>query len=168
MGEASDWVARFADLVPAGGRVLDVAAGSGRHARFFLGRGHPVTVVDRDTSGVADLAAGDRAEVVEFDLEAGTAWPFAGRTFGGIVVTNYLHRPLLPEIVVAVAPGGALIYETFARGQERFGRPRNPDFLLERGELLDAVRGALRVVAYEDLTLEDPDPRAVQRIAAVR
>jgi SAM-dependent methyltransferase len=168
MGEASDWVARFADLVPPGGRVLDVAAGSGRHARYFLTRGHPVTTVDRDSSGLADLSGDPAVEIVEADLESGAPWPFGARGFEGVVVANYLHRPLLPDIVAAVAAGGALVYETFARGQERFGRPGNPDFLLRPGELLEAVRGTLRVVAYEDLILEDPTPRAVQRIAAVR
>jgi SAM-dependent methyltransferase len=166
--EASPWVARFADLVPVGGRVLDVACGGGRHARFFLGQGHPVTVVDRDVSGVADLNEDPNVEVLEFDLEGEAPWPFAGRSFEAVVVTNYLWRPILPGIVAAVAPGGALLYETFARGQEQFGHPRNPDFLLKPGELLEAVRGELRVVAYEDLVVEEPDPKAVQRIAAVR
>lgn len=164
----SEWVARFADLVPAGGRVLDVACGGGRHARFFLERGHPVTVVDRDTSGVADLGENPDVEILEADLEAGEPWPFGGRAFEGVVVTNYLWRPILPDIVAAVAPGGVLLYETFARGNEQFGHPRNPDFLLEPGELLDAVRGELRVAAYEDLVVEEPATKAVQRIAAVR
>lgn len=167
MSEPSEWVARFAHLVPAGGRVLDVACGGGRHARFFLERGHPVTAVDRDTSGVADLGDDPNVEIVEEDLESGAPWPFAGPGFDGVVVTNYLWRPLLPDIVGAVAPGGVLLYETFRKGQEQFGRPQNPDFLLDDGELLDAVRGALRVVAYEDVRLDDP-PRLVQRIAAVR
>lgn len=166
--EASLWVARFADLVPAGGRVLDVACGAGRHARSFLQQGHPVTVVDRDTSGVADLGEHPNVEILEFDLEAGKPWPFAGRVFEGVVVTNYLWRPILADIVASVAPGGVLLYETFARGNEQFGHPRNPDFLLKPGELLDAVRGELRVVAYEDRIVEEPDPKAVQRIAAVR
>lgn len=165
--EPSEWVTRFADLVPPGGRVLDVAAGGGRHARFFFARGHPVTAVDRDISGMADLGDDSKVEIFEFDLEAGAPWPFGGRAFEGVVVTNYLHRPILPDIVTAVAGGGVLIYETFARGQERFGRPENPDFLLTPGELLDAVRGTLRVVAYEDVILHDPGQRAVQRIAAV-
>ncbi|HEX6382149.1 MAG TPA: methyltransferase domain-containing protein [Acidimicrobiia bacterium] len=166
--EASLWVARFADLVPPGGRVLDVACGAGRHARSFLQQGHPVTVVDRDTSGVADLGEHPNVEILEFDLEAGKPWPFAGRVFEGVVVTNYLWRPILADIVASVAPGGVLLYETFARGNEQFGHPRNPDFLLRPGELLDAVRGELRVVAYEDRIVEEPDPKAVQRIAAVR
>jgi len=166
--EASLWVARFADLVPAGGRVLDVACGAGRHARSFLQQGHPVTVVDRDTSGVSDLGEHPNVEILEFDLEAGKPWPFAGRVFDGVVVTNYLWRPILADIVASVAPGGVLLYETFARGNEQFGHPRNPDFLLKPGELLDAVRGELRVAAYEDLIVEEPAPKAVQRIAAVR
>jgi SAM-dependent methyltransferase len=165
--DASPWIARFAELVPAGGRVLDVAAGGGRHTRFFVEAGRPVTLVDRDTSGVSDLRDVPNVEILEFDLEAGEPWPFPGRAFDGVVVSNYLWRPVLADIVGAVAPGGVLLYETYARGNERFGKPRNPDFLLAPGELLDAVRGRLRVVAYEDLILDDP-PRAVQRIAAVR
>jgi SAM-dependent methyltransferase len=165
--EPSPWVARFASLVPPGGRVLDVAAGGGRHVRFFRSRGHAVTAVDRDTSGLADLGSDAGVEVVECDLEAGAAFPFPAGAFGGVVVANYLHRPILPDVVAAVAPGGVLLYETFARGQERFGRPHRPEFLLEPGELLEAVRGRLRVVAYEDVVLDDP-PRAVQHIAAVR
>jgi SAM-dependent methyltransferase len=164
----SSWVARFAGLVPEGGRVLDVACGGGRHARFFLDRGHPVTLVDRDTNGVKDMEANPGVEILECDLETDAPWPFPGRTFEGVVVTNYLWRPILPDLVTAVASGGALLYETFARGQERFGHPHNPDFQLAPGELLDAVRGELRVAAYEDLIVEEPDPKAVQRIAAVR
>jgi SAM-dependent methyltransferase len=166
--EPSLWIARFAELVPVGGRVLDVACGGGRHARFFLERGHPVTVVDRDTTGVKDLAGNPGVEILEYDLENDAPWPFPGRAFEGVVVTNYLWRAILPDIVAAVAPGGALLYETFARGQEQFGHPHNPNFQLKPGELLDAVQGELRVAAYEDLIVEEPDPRAVQRIAAVR
>jgi SAM-dependent methyltransferase len=163
----SPWVARFASLVPPGGPVLDVACGGGRHTRFFLARGHPVTAVDRDTSGLGDLGGDAGVEIVECDLETGAAFPFRGRAFAAVVATNYLHRPILPDLVAAVAEGGAFLYETFARGQERFGRPQRPAFLLEAGELLEAVRGSLRVVAYEDVILDEPR-RAVQRIAAVR
>jgi SAM-dependent methyltransferase len=165
---ASPWIARFAPLVPPGGAVLDVACGGGRNTRLFLELGHPVVAVDRDTAGVADLAGDSRVEIVERDLESGAPFPFLDREFAAVVVTNYLHRPILPDLVSVVSPGGVLLYETFARGQERFGRPTNPDFLLEPGELLEAVRGRLRVVAYEDLILDGPDPACVQRIATVR
>lgn len=158
----SSWVSRFAALVPPG-PVLDLAAGAGRHSRLFLGLGHPVVAVDRD---VSRLTPAPGLTVSAADLEDGSPWPLAGRSFAGIVVTNYLHRPLLPVLVAALAADGVLIYETFARGNERFGKPSNPDFLLRPGELLDAVRGRLRVLAYEDLIVEEPRPAAVQRIAA--
>jgi SAM-dependent methyltransferase len=147
--QPSPWVTRFAGLVPSGGPVLDVACGGGRHTRLFLDRGHPVTAVDADISRVADLADEARAEIVEADLENGAPWPFTGRSFAGIVVTNYLYRPLFPVLMASLATGGVLIYETFALGNERFGKPRNPDHLLRPGELLDAVHGVLQVVAYE-------------------
>jgi len=165
LDRAAPWVARFLALVPADGAVLDVAAGGGRHARLALARGLRATAVDRDVSGLADLAAA--AEVVKADLEAGP-WPFDGRRFAGVIVTNYLHRPLFPALVAAVAEGGVLIYETFAQGNEAFGKPSNPDFLLAPGELLEAVRGALTVVAYEHGQVESPRRAVIQRIAAVR
>ena len=161
----SPWVGRFAELVPAAGAVVDVAAGAGRHTRFFLGRGHPVVAVDRDVSALDDLRGDTRLTIVEADLEDGS-WPMGERRFAGVVVTNYLHRPLLPILVAAVAAGGCLIYETFAIGNERFGRPSNPDFLLRPGELLEAVRGRLQVVAYENLEISEPRLAVVQRIAA--
>lgn len=163
----SSWVVRFAALVPVGGLVLDVAAGSGRHTRYFRARGHPVVALDRDVTGLADLAGDPAVEIVAADLETGTPWPLGPRRFASVVVTNYLHRPLFPDIVAAVANGGALIYETFAAGNERFGKPRNPDFLLRPGELLEIVRGRLRVVAYEDIEVDVPKRAMVQRIAAV-
>lgn len=162
----SVWIERFAGLVPAGAAVLDLACGGGRHGRFFLERGHPVVLLDRDVAGVADLA--ERAEVIAADLEDGSPWPLGARTFGGVVVTRYLWRPILPAIVASVAPGGVLVYETFARGHERFGRPTNPEFLLRAGELLDVVRPALEVVAYEAMEIAEPVPAVVQRVAAVR
>lgn len=162
----SAWVCRFAPLLPAGSSVLDVAAGSGRHCRLFLERGHKVVAVDRDTAALVRLRSAGDLEVVTADLEAGGAWPFGARRFGGVIVTNYLHRPLLPTLVGAAAPGGMLIYETFAAGNERFGKPSNPAFLLRRGELLEAVRDRLTVVAYEDIEMAEPRPAMVQRIAA--
>lgn len=159
----SPWIARWSHLVPAGGAVLDVACGQGRHLRWFHGRGHPVTGVDRDADALR--AVGSPGELVHADIENGP-WPFAGRRFAGVVVTNYLWRPLLPGIVACVAEGGALLYETFAAGNDTVGRPARADFLLQPGELLRTCAG-LRVVAYEDGFLDSP-PRFVQRIAAVR
>ncbi|MBL8665398.1 MAG: class I SAM-dependent methyltransferase [Candidatus Odyssella sp.] len=165
--QPSAWVARFLPLVPAGGRILDVAAGGGRHARLARSRGLEATAVDIDVSALADLRADADVEIVAADLESGP-WPFAGRRFAGVIVTNYLHRPLLPLLVAALAEGGALIYETFAQGNEAFGKPSNPNFLLKAGELLEAVRGHLTVVAYEHGKIETPRPAVIQRIAAVR
>jgi len=160
--EPSPWVRRWSHLVRAGGTVLDLACGSGRHVRWFAGRGARVTGVDRDAAALQGLQG--IAETIAADLENGP-WPLAGRRFDAVVVTNYLWRPLLPAVVAAVADGGALVYETSAVGNETVGKPSNPAFLLQPGELLRAAAG-LRVVAYEDGFLADPD-RHVQRIAAV-
>jgi SAM-dependent methyltransferase len=149
-------------LIVPGGTVLDVACGTGRHLRLLASRGLRVTGVDRDAAALEHCAG--LGEIIEADLEAG-AWPLSGRRFDAVVVTNYLWRPILPAIVAAVAPGGVLLYETFAVGNESLGRPRNPDFLLRHGELLSAAHD-LRVVAYEDGFADEP-PRQVQRIAAV-
>lgn len=159
----SEWVRRWAHLLPPGASVLDVACGSGRHLRWLHGRGHPVTGVDRDPDALAPLRG--LGEILCADIEAGP-WPLAGRTFGAVVVTRYLWRPLLPTLVASVAPGGVLLYETFAAGNETVGRPARPDFLLRPGELLQACAG-LCTVAYEDGFLDAPE-RFVQRIAAVR
>jgi SAM-dependent methyltransferase len=127
-----------------------------------------VTALDHDVAGLADLAGHPGLETLAADLEDGRPFPLAHRQFDAVVVANYLYRPLLPALVDAVAPGGVLIYETFAAGNERYGRPRNPDYLLEPGELLEAVRGHLGVLAYENLVVDDPRPAAVQRICARR
>lgn len=165
----SAWVERFGSSVPTSARVCDVACGGGRHTRWFAARGHDVLAIDRDLSGVADLANGSRVELLEADLEDGASPPIPARSFGVVVVTNYLWRPILGAIVDALAPGGLLLYETFAVGNERFGRPTNPDFLLRRNELLElALANDLGVVAFEDVEVELPRPAVVQRIAATR
>jgi len=166
--EPSPWIVRFAGLVRAGGPVLDLACGSGRHTALFLERRHPVTAVDRDVSRLGRLGATAGLEVVEADLEreTGGGWPLAERRFAGIVVTNYLYRPLFPAIMAALEPDGVLLYETFALGNEAFGKPANPDHLLRPGELLELARGRLSVIAYEHGRVERPRPAVVQRLAA--
>jgi SAM-dependent methyltransferase len=160
----SAWVLRFTPLIRPGGYVLDLAAGSGRHTRLLLERGYRVRAVDRDTAALMPLS-GPNCAVEALDLETGAPWPLGGG-YDGIVVTNYLHRPLLPAMATALAPGGVLIYETFAIGNERFGRPKNPDFLLRPGELLAAF-AALTVVAFEQGEVAEPRLAVVQRIAAI-
>jgi SAM-dependent methyltransferase len=163
----SAWVQRWSHLVPAGGTVLDVACGQGRHLRWFAQRGHAVTGIDRDA---AALAAAGTGRLIEADIENGP-WPLRHtdgqpQTFDAVIVTHYLWRALFPVLLASVAPGGVLIYETFAAGNETVGKPSRLDFLLQPGELL-RLCAPLRVVAYEDGYLDAP-PRFVQRIAAVR
>lgn len=166
-GEPLPWIVRHAHLVPRGGPVLDLACGAGRHTRFFLARGCAVTAIDIDTSGLADLATDPGLEALVADLESGP-WPFSGRAFAAVVVANYLWRPLFEDLVCSVAPGGLLLYETFGQGNERYGRPKNPDFLLRPGELLEVVRGRLQVVAYQHGLVDAADPTVKQRLCAVR
>lgn len=165
--QPSEWVRRFAPLVRAGGRVLDLACGGGRHTRLFVQRGCAVLAVDRAPELDPDLRAHAAVVVRVADLEQGD-WPFAGERFDAVVVTNYLHRPLFPHLRDALAPAGVLLYETFAAGNAAFGKPSNPAFLLEPGELLAAFGGALRVIAFEDGYEAAPRPAMVQRLAARR
>jgi SAM-dependent methyltransferase len=166
----SAWVRRWSHLVAPGGRVLDVACGQGRHARWFHALHHPLALVDRSQAAIDSIAIAPAAcEAVVADIENGP-WPFPDRQFAAVVVTNYLWRPLMPVLLASLAPGGALIYETFTQGNETVGKPSRPDFLLRPGELLDICRD-LRIVAFEDGFQEGPQgqaPRFVQRIAAVR
>jgi SAM-dependent methyltransferase len=147
-----------------GATLVDVAAGGGRHSRHALAMGYRVTAIDRDVSALTAAAA---FEVLAADIEA-APWPYPGREWDAVLVCNYLHRPLLPVLVESVAPSGLFIYETFAQGNERFGKPSNPAYLLAPGELLEAVRGRLRVLAYEDVEVQTPKPAMVQRILARR
>jgi SAM-dependent methyltransferase len=165
--QPSSWVLRFASLICAGGEVLDLACGAGRHARWLAARGYRIEAVDRDAEALAALS--DVAGVVATcaDLEGGP-WPYAGRSWDGIVVANYLHRPLFPILLATLRAGGVLIYETFMIGNERFGRPANPAFLLRPNELLEAFGGALAVVAFEQGEATRPKRAVVQRLCAVR
>lgn len=163
----SAWVKRFAPLIAAGGTVLDLACGRGRHSRLLAGMGCSVEAVDRDGEALGTLADLDHVTTRCADLEGGP-WPYGGRDFAGIVVTNYLWRPLLPLLLAALAPDGVLIYETFMLGHERFGKPSNPAFLLRPGELLDVVRTRLTVVAFEQGELAAAQPAVVQRLCAIR
>lgn len=162
----SAWVTRFSHLVRPGGRVLDVAAGNGRHSRWFAESGRSVLAVDRDITRLAALSH-PLLESVEVDLESPEGWPLGEQTFDAVVVTNYLWRGIFDDIVSAVRHDGVLIYETFAEGNERYGRPRRPEFLLQPGELLARVSPRLEVLAYEHGFADFPSERVVQRICAV-
>jgi SAM-dependent methyltransferase len=164
----SPWVAAHLAPVASGCRatLLDVACGGGRHLRLAHKLGYRVIGIDRDLTGVASLETTPGMTLIAADLEDGRPWPLQSDTFDAVIVTNYLYRPRLPDIVAAVAPGGVLIYETFAAGQERHGRPSNPDFLLQPGELIAAVHGRLTPIAYDHRTCENPT-RILQRIVAV-
>ena len=146
---------------------MDLACGSGRHAYYLAEAGFIVTAIDRDMSQFKSTQL-PLISTLELDLELDT-WPLEGRLFDGIVVTNYLYRPHLDQLPKMLANGGILIYETFAQGNEAFGKPSNPNFLLKTGELLTlAQRHGLKVVAYEDLYQNNPKPAMMQRICAVK
>jgi SAM-dependent methyltransferase len=157
----SNWVTRWTHLLPTKSHVLDLACGAGRHMRWLAEQGHTCVGVDRSTEAL--LAAGAYGQVVEADIEGGP-WPLTGQQFDAVVVTNYLWRPLMPRILESIKPQGFLIYETFAVGHEKIGKPSRPDFLLQHGELLQTC-AQMHVIAYEEGYLEQP-PKFVQRIVA--
>ncbi len=167
--EASPWVRRFAPLIPPAGRVLDLACGGGRHARFLAGLGHPVEAVDRNEAALAALAAENLAGLTTrcADLEGGP-WPYHNEHFAGIVVTNFLWRPLMPSLLACLDKGGVLIYETFMLGNEQLGRPADPAFLLRKDELRFIVREHLDIIAFEQGEVRQPRPAVIQRICATR
>ncbi len=163
----SAWVCRFARLIAAGGAVLDLACGQGRHARHLAGLGYRVEAVDRDSASLAALAGVAGITPRCADLER-SVWPYEAGRFDGIVVTNYLYRPLIADLLAALRPGGVLIYETFALGNEKLGRPSKPEFLLRPHELLQWVEGRLQVLAFEQGLVELPRPAVIQRICAIQ
>ena len=166
-GDPSPWVVRFAAGFSVGAQVLDLACGSGRHALWMAARGVHVEAVDRDVAALRALAGVHGVSTRELDLESGP-WPFAGRQFDAVIVTNYLFRPRLADLLECVKPGGQLVYETFMVGNERFGKPSNPDFLLGNGELLEWLRDAFTVLAFEQGEVARPKPAMVQRVCARR
>lgn len=159
MDAPSPWIECWASRVERG-PVLDLACGAGRHSLFFRNLGFEVVALDRKPIRLEGI------RFVEADLENGSPWPLPGESFGAIVVANYLHRPLFPLLIESLAEGGVLIYETFMLGNERFGRPSNPAFLLRPGELLEAFK-SLQVLGFEEGEVLDPKPAATQRICAV-
>ena len=165
--ETSAWVRRFMPLVAPGGTVLDYACGGGRHARLFAARGFRVVAVDRNAEALATLEGVPRIESRCEDLEDGP-WPLVDEVFDAVVVTNYLFRPRFADLLACVAPGGVLIYETFMLGNERFGRPSSPEFLLRPGELLGCLGTGFTVLAFEQGVVERPKAAVVQRVCAVR
>lgn len=164
----SPWVVRHAGRFPKTGEILDLACGSGRHARYLAGLGYALVAVDRDAEAISGLQGVAGIRAVQLDLE-GAAWLLAGRQFAGIVVTNYLWRPRLPDLLALLAPGGVLIYETFMLGNETYGKPSNPDFLLRPGELREVAKAAgLREIEFVEGYVDRPKPAMRQAICAVR
>ncbi len=164
---ASPWVLRWASLIGCGSRVLDLACGHGRHSRLLAGQGALVTALDRDRAALDGLADVKGVTTLAADVESGP-WPFAAGAFDAVVVTNYLHRPLYQPLLAVVADGGVLIYETFMAGNEAYGRPSNPEFLLRPGELPEVLGPSWQVVAFEQGLIEGANPAVVQRICAVK
>ena len=170
-GIPDTWVLKFAPLIPAG-KILDLACGRGRHGRYFLKKNYTVTFLDQDISGVADLNNHPKAKLVQYNLEDDTPeknilWPFDVDFFSGIVVTNYLYRPLFPYLLQSLKPGGVLLYQTFSQGNEQFGRPRNPAFLLEKNELLEVFSTTLDILDFRQGKESNPD-RVTQSICAIK
>ncbi|NMG64119.1 methyltransferase domain-containing protein [Azoarcus indigens] len=163
----SPWVMRFAPLIAAGGEVLDYACGGGRHARWLAQRGFRVEAVDKDGVALELLQGAPHLRTRQADLEQGP-WPYGGRRFDAVVVCNYLFRPRFDLMLAMLSPGGVLIYETFMQGNERFGKPSNPEFLLAPNELLARLGQGWSIVAFEQGEVETPKPAVIQRICAIR
>ena len=166
MAQISDWVGRFYSQIPKNGLILDLAGGSGRHTRFLAQKGFKLILLDNQIAKAKDLQNVENIELMEYNLENGNSLPFLTKSFKGIVVTNYLYRPIFPQLICLLDDGGVLIYETFAVGHEKYGRPTNPDFLLKSGELISRISPQMRIIAYEECLITRPAKAYVQRIAA--
>jgi len=165
--EVSAWVKRFASTIPQEGLVLDLACGSGRNSLHLAHLGYSVLAVDRDTASLESLKI-PLIQIQTLDLE-GELWPLANHQFAGVVVTNYLYRPFLDFLPEMLVDDGVLIYETFALGNAEFGKPSNPNFLLNPGELLGLAQAhGLTVLSYEDIYVDHPKPAMIQRLCAVK
>jgi SAM-dependent methyltransferase len=163
--QVSNWVERWSGLIQSSGKVLDLACGGGRHSIYLAKLGYCVDAIDRDTSVLDGLKRIEGITVIQHDLES-NLWPFDNDVYDGVVVTNYLHRPLFQNLIRSIKSGGILIYETFSVGNEKFGKPSNPNFLLKPGELLEITREQFRVIAFEEVYLSAPTPAMVQRVCA--
>ena len=165
--EPNKWVECYSSLIPFGKGVLDLACGSGRHTGMLLNNGYQVTAVDIDTTLVKQNFSNKKLNIVKCDLETLSSWPFGKNSFLGIIVVNYLHRPLYSRIMESLEEGGVLIYQTFADGNSRYGKPKNPDYLLKRGEL-KTVFGGMRIISYQHGYLSYPSQSVVQRICCIK
>ena len=163
----SRWVTEHASLISAGGRVLDLACGGGRHAIWLARQGYQVDAIDRDASAVARMSGINNIHVHIVDLEADKAYTF-NHHYDGIIVSRYLHRPLLKTLALILNPNGVLIYETFMLGNEQYGKPSNPNFLLQPNELLDVYSPLLKIIAFVQGEVTEPKPAVMQRICAIK
>ena len=159
-----DWVVKHAAGIDESGHVLDLACGNGRHTRYLLSLGFRVTALDRITGGLSRMVGNNGLRILECDLEDGSAWPLAGESFEGVVVTNYLYRPIFGSLINALSDGGVLIYQTFAIGNAEYGRPHNPDFLLRKNELIETFGPHLDILDFEQGYTDQPSPAIIQRI----
>jgi SAM-dependent methyltransferase len=163
--QPSPWIVKYASLIPEKGRVLDLACGNGRHAIWLAQQGYQVDAVDRDAQALSNMMGMDNIEVIVVDIEAGD-WPYSDLRYDGVIVSRYLYRPLLPALAEILNPGGVLIYETFMTGNERYGKPSNPDFLLLPNELLEIYSPLLNIIDFEQGEMRTPRPVVMQRICA--
>ncbi len=162
----SPWIVEHAACIPRAGRVLDLACGSGRHSVWLAAHGYQVDAVDRDEQAVAHMQGMHNINVKIADIETGN-WPESVELYDGIIVSRYLFRPLLQKLAAMLKPDGVLIYETFMEGNERYGRPRNPDFLLQPHELSTVYAPLLKIHAFWQGEVAGEVPAVMQRICAI-